>query len=109
MRVHRIGWVLLMLPVVYVSSCTYTSITGNRAYERLQVGDSKDTVIRLFGARFVRETDDHPFTKYDNRQCQSPCVERLWFENKLAFYEEAWSVDLDKAGVVLDKGSYTMP
>lgn len=90
-------WGFLLLPILYVSTCSYFSQRKTRGFEAINVGDAEGEVIRLLGKPSLREkAGDRPFGRYSSYACVLPCSERLWYENPLAFVGEAWSVELDK-------------
>ncbi|APG03669.1 hypothetical protein BJI69_06960 [Luteibacter rhizovicinus DSM 16549] len=64
--------------------------------------------MAAFDAPFVARQAGRGYTKYEDTGCKSPCVERLWFENKLSLVE-AWSIDIDREGRVVDKGRWVSP
>jgi hypothetical protein len=76
----------------------------------VKIGDSADFVVALFNAPPVYETpEDPPFVRYASEKCKSPCVERLWFENRLELDIEAWSISLRSDGRVVDKYHWVSP
>ena len=111
----RIGWrplaVLLMIvvPISYVATSAYVGMKRRTAYDAIKVGDPASFVITQFGQPSVREEPEHPFFRYATSKCQSPCVERLWFENRLALDTEAWSVSLGSDGTVVEKYHWVSP
>lgn len=93
----------------YVGACSYIASSRSSAYDAVNVGDSKESVISLFKAEpIVERADGEPFTRYASRRC-AECTERLWFENRLTFDTRAWSVDIDGAGAVIGKAEWTSP
>lgn len=96
--------------VVYWGGCAFISNARDNAFDLVQVGDTESSVIGLFGvAPSARERPETLFTRYATQPCRSPCVERLWFENRLSFDTEAWSVEMDQSGRVLKKTRWASP
>jgi hypothetical protein len=50
-----------------------------------------------------REGPEKAFSRYASTKCQAPCVERLWFENRMALDLEAWSVSIGSDGKVVEE------
>jgi hypothetical protein len=79
------------------------------AFNSINEGDTAISVVEIFGEPSVREGPDKLFTRYGASRCQSPCAERLWFENRLALDLEAWSVSLGSDGRVVRKSHFVSP
>lgn len=109
MRFVKVAAFLAVLIVIFFSSCTYLSSKGNSAYQSTKLGDSKSSVITRFDLPYVEKASGEPFVRFDSKGCRSPCQERLWFESRLSFGIEAWSVDFDQEGRVIDKYHWTSP
>lgn len=106
----RIGLLaVLAVPILYISSCTITSLIRNRAFDAVTIGDTAESVIRKMGEPSVRETPGNLFSRYAAKQCAAPCVDRLWYENRLTLDTEAWSIELDDNGRVIDKARWISP
>ncbi|PTR32892.1 hypothetical protein C8J98_104103 [Luteibacter sp. OK325] len=109
-KARRPIWFIAVIVLISpFASCSYISHERNAAFNSVQIGDTKDKVIDAFDAKFVSKPSGVAYTKYDTGGCQSPCVERLWFENILSMDIEAWSFDLDKGGRVIGKGKWNSP
>jgi hypothetical protein len=102
-------WMLLLIPVLYVATCSSISENKSVAFERIQIGDTKEDVINSLGKPSKIEQSGILFSRYATQQCQSPCSERLWFENRLIIDIEAWSVELDKNNKVIKKSHWLSP
>lgn len=100
---------LLAVPVFYVSSCEFISKTGSHAFDAVNVGDTRASVVQIFGKPSHIEHPDLLYAAYAASPCKVPCVERLWFENRLSIGMEAWSVELDKSGRVVHKAYWMSP
>lgn len=100
---------ILLSPAVYMSSCTYISIVNGRAFDLVQTGDKKATVLAQFGSPSVQEGHGKAFARYSSVACTVPCVERLWFENKLILGVEAWSIDIGGDGRVVHTAHWVFP
>lgn len=93
-----------------IGACSYKSHVRNSAFEAVNVGDTEENVISQFGSQpSVRETSNALFSRYASRPCSGECKERLWFENRLSFDTEAWSVEMDKNKRVVKKSRWTSP
>lgn len=68
------------------------------AFAIINTGDTREVVLARFGRPSHIERPGALFTRYASQQCQNPCVERLWFENRLTLDIEAWSVTLRYPG-----------
>ena len=91
----RIWIALLAIPIAYGASCSITSHTRTASFTRVHVGDPESAVLAAMGKPSVREPAGHLFPRYASYPCATPCVERLWYENRLSMDIEAWSVELD--------------
>lgn len=109
-KLKKIGlWAVLVIPVMYISTCTLVAKNKDRAFNLIKIGDTQSDVIRLLGNPSVREKTGALFTRYASQRCQSPCVERLWFENRLALDLEAWSIELAEGDRVIKKTHWVSP
>ena len=96
--------------VSYAGACSAISGSRNKAFEAIQVGDTESKVIDRFGtAPSARETPAALFSRYASQACTGSCIERLWFENRLTFDTEAWSVELDQTAHVVHKAHWVSP
>lgn len=102
--------VLGVILVCFVGACSITSHFRNSAFDAVQVGDTEQMVIERFGVQpSVREKAGVLFGRYASQPCSGPCVERLWFENRLSLDTEAWSVELSKDRRVIKKSRWISP
>ncbi|QSX78983.1 hypothetical protein [Agrilutibacter solisilvae] len=110
-RIGRVlGWALLLLPVLHLATCAYSSRKNAAAFDQIQLGDPEQEVILAFGRPSVREmAGDPPLHRYSDEGCRSPCAERLWFEHRPGLDLEAWSVDLDANRRVVVKRHWVSP
>ena len=110
-RLVKTGLLSLFIatPILYVGTCAWCSKSHTDAFEAISVGDTRDAVIRRFGRPSHVERPDALFRRYATERCAEPCVERLWFENRLTLDTEAWSVELDKRGKVMEKYHWVSP
>jgi hypothetical protein len=96
--------------VAYIGGCSLISSSRNKAFEAVQIGDTEASVVARFGASpSVREKQGTLFARYASQPCMGSCVERLWFENRLTFDTEAWSVELDRSAHVVHKAHWVSP
>jgi hypothetical protein len=101
---------VLVASATYVTACTVVADGRNKAFAAVSTGDTESTVIARFGRQpSVREPQGQLFARYAPHPCSAPCVQRLWFENRLAFDIEAWSVELDQDGRVIRKAHWVSP
>lgn len=106
----KILWVgALILPAIYFSSCSYVSHKGREAFSTLSKGDTEEQVIAKFGTPTRRQPRGVVYRRYANDDCTEPCIERLWFENKLSPVDEAWAVSLDSNRRVIAYSYYMSP
>lgn len=101
--------VAMLSPVAYVFTCTHIADERQRAFGLVRVGDTRDTVLAQFGKPSVSETKDLPFRRYASIGCSAPCEERLWFENRMTFGIEAWSIELGADRRVVHKAHWVSP
>lgn len=104
-----LGWLLIGVPIAYVVTCSGTSSNKSRAFDAIKVGDSRTLVIDSLGNPDVEEHPEKLFARYASKPCEGLCKERLWFENKLSFGIEAWSVELDQNSRVIRKAYWNSP
>jgi hypothetical protein len=101
---------IIAILVAYIGGCTLISSSRNKAFEAVQIGDTEANVVARFGASpSVREKPGTLFARYVSQPCMGSCVERLWFENRLTFDAEAWSVELDQSARVVHKSHWVSP
>ena len=113
----RIRWVWAPIAIAgvaavafsYITICSYVQAKRQEAFNSVNEGDTASSVVARFGTPSVREGPEKPFSRYGASRCQSPCVERLWFENRLALDLEAWSVSLGSDGRVVKKSHWVSP
>jgi hypothetical protein len=99
---------LLASPILYVATCSYISENWSDKFKRIHIGDTKATVIAVFGKPTNTELPDIVYPSYGYRECQDPCVERLWYRNRLGL-DEAWEFEIDKDNRVIDTGYWVSP
>lgn len=102
-------WLVAIIPFLYMASCSYISSSRNKDFESINIGNARDITMKKIGAPSKRETSSDPFSRYASKRCQTPCAERLWYENRLTFDSEAWSVELDENGFVIKKSHWVSP
>lgn len=108
-RGKMIGLLVILVIVGFFSSCAYLSHKGDSAFNATKTGESKEVVITNFDMPFVTKASGVAYPRYAAEGCKSPCAERLWFPNRLSFDIEAWSVDIDGEGHVVDKAHWNSP
>jgi hypothetical protein len=93
----------------YLSLAWYRSYRLNSAFDQVSIGNADMDALAILGDPSVREVPSKPFLRYATQPCQSPCVERLWFENRLLLDIEAWSIELDGSHRVIRKTHWVSP
>jgi hypothetical protein len=100
---------IVALTAAYGATAAYIKVKRQEAFDAVKIGDTADAVIEKFGDPSVREGPDTKFSRYASSACTPPCVERLWFENRLLFDMEAWSVSIGSDGKVVEKRHWVSP
>lgn len=103
--------ILVLIPVVYFTSCSVVSGQRGRAFERVQMGGgTEQQVIEVMGNPVDREAASGPrLLKYGVPACTAPCSRRLWYPNSLSLAGEAWFVDIGSDGHVVHTAHVTSP
>jgi hypothetical protein len=111
----RFGWVTIMIggavavAFLYLAACMYVRTKRQDAFNSINLGDAENSVVARFGNPSVREGPENLFSRYSSTKCQAPCIERLWFENRIVFDLEAWSVSLGSDRKVVEKYHWVSP
>jgi len=109
-RLVRAGLIVMILVVAgFLLVTWHTNRRYADAFEHIGLGDSREHVVALFGEPSVTEYPGRPFLLYASGGCSGRCTQRLWFENRLMPGIEAWSLELDAHGQVIDKGYWLFP
>jgi hypothetical protein len=112
-RFARAGWIAAgataLIVLSYVTTYLVVRTMRQSSYDLVKIGDTAESVIARLGSPSVRETPEKPFLRYASTKCQMPCVERLWFESRLALDIEAWSVSLGNDASVVEKYHWVLP
>jgi hypothetical protein len=103
-----IGWLFLGIVPAYVVACAGTSASRSHAFNAIQLGDTRQAVVDVFGVPSVVELRGQPFLRYTSAPCVG-CKERLWFENRLSLDTEAWSIELNFEDRVIKKYAWHSP
>ncbi len=91
-------------PVLYLSTCSYISHMSEQGFELIEVGDSEEIVVNKLGEPSLRENlGSQPFYRYASQGCLPPCIERWWYENRMSFDTEAWSVEYGSEKRIIKK------
>ena len=100
--VQLVVGVVVMLPVLYISSCTAISHVHDHDFVHVKVGDTEPQVIAAMGSPFDEEkAGGRRVPQYGAPDCTRPCVWRLWYLNRLSLVGEAWMIELDEQGRVV--------
>jgi hypothetical protein len=93
---------VVMLPVLYISSCTVISHVHDHDFVHVKVGDMEPQVMATMGSPSDEErAGGRRVPRYGAPNCTSPCVRRLWYLNRLSLVGEAWMIELDGQGRVV--------
>ena len=111
-----LSWSLISIGIVagffilYFGGWFFISYCGNNAFNIIEIGQTELDIISTFKKEpSMRERSDSLFSRYADRPCSSPCVERIWFENKFSLDTQAWSFELDKNRRVINKARWLSP
>ncbi|KAB8046656.1 hypothetical protein GCN78_23485 [Janthinobacterium rivuli] len=94
---------LIHSPACYVAACCVFSNSRKEAFYQIQTGDTRQAVRARFGTPTHVEREEVSFKHYSTTPCVAPCIERLWFENRLNTELEVCSVELDRHDRVVEK------
>ena len=94
---------------VYVTSCSIIGSSRDKAFDSINIGDTRTQVIEKFAAPYFSEPESQKYLRYTGVKCQSPCVVKLWFENRMSLDMEAWSVEFNGLGNVIKKTRLQSP
>jgi len=104
------AWAVILVPLLYISTCSVISSRTTRAFEKISVGDSEQQVSEALGTPSIREKSAvAPFRRYTAYACKPPCADRFWYENRMGMDLEAWSIEFDASGKVIKKSKWTSP
>lgn len=102
--------VLVLSPLLYISTCSVISHSREAAFDAISPGDTKESVLKAFGSSPLRErAAGEAFLRYASHPCSAPCEERWWFENRMSFDTEAWSIEFDGTQRVARKVRWSSP
>lgn len=105
-----VGTIIVLIPVLYFTSCGVVSSQKAKAFEHVETGDTEQQVIDIMGQPQDRETSAGPrLAKYGVAACTAPCAQRLWYPNGMSLAGEAWAVELDVSGHVVHTAHVTSP
>lgn len=101
---------IAILAIAHVGHCSYVSQTGQRNFKNVREGDSLDHVMLTMGepSRIQAQGDDAP-NGYGKKDCNAPCVQRVWYLNRGSMVGEAWSFDVDDSGKLMQTGYWVSP
>ncbi|QWT22271.1 hypothetical protein KPL74_09710 [Bacillus sp. NP157] len=103
-----------LLLAVGVTATVAISYGQGRALEATRAGGTEAAARASFWFSPEVETADNAgpaarFIDSATRRCTSPCVRRLWWVHPVLRDIEAWSVDIDGDGKVVDSYHWTSP
>lgn len=94
---------------LYITSCFCIFSEKNKYFDKVLIGSSEQDVIRLLGQPSIIDGNAKGFFRYASEKCIAPCKARFWYENRLTFDIEAWSIEFDKNGRVINKAHWVSP
>lgn len=93
---------VVLTPFLYVASCSIISHVHEHDFAQVKEGDVEAQVITTMGEPSDEErTGGRSVPQYGAPECTSPCVQRLWYLNRLSIVGEAWAIELDERGRVV--------
>jgi hypothetical protein len=105
-----VGGIIVLIPLLYFTSCGVVSSQKAKAFDHLQIGDTEQQVIGIMEQPEDRETSKGSrLAKYGVAACAAPCAQRLWYPNGMSLAGEAWMVELDASGHVIHTAHVTSP
>jgi len=87
----------------------YVKTQRQEEFDSIKIGDTSASVEDTIGSPDAIKDQGVPFRRYADTPCESPCVKRLWYENRLLLDIEAWSIDMGQDGKVVDKHHWVSP
>jgi hypothetical protein len=108
---RHILWATSVVVAVSIGSCSYISAKYQRAFDKTAIGEAESVVIGRFGKPDARLSSGQQFPAYSSAPCNSPCVMSLWWEAPFPIPRgiEAWAVDFDANGHVVNKWYVLFP
>lgn len=103
------GVVILFVSVLALGSCVYAVARNEKAFSETVGGDTRSAVVARFGSPDIEETAGKPYLVYANSGCETPCEVRLWWEHPVLRGIEAWSVEFDSQGRVVNTAHWVSP
>ena len=100
---------LIAVPITYLSSCSYITWAREEGYRQVETGNAEAEVIKNLGEPSRRTIAGEVFLRYEGTGCSAPCAVRMWYENRMEFDIEVWTIDLDSSGSVLGKYKFVLP
>jgi hypothetical protein len=93
---------VVLAPLLYITSCSVISRVHDRHFEQVKEGDQEVRVIATMGQPSDEEwAGGRRVPQYGAPDCTSPCMQRLWYLNRLSLVGEAWMIELDGHGRVV--------
>jgi hypothetical protein len=110
MTVKVVVGALVLAPLLYITSCSVISHVHDGAFVHVNEGDTEVQVIAAMGRPSDREwAGGRHVPQYGAPDCASPCVQRLWYLNRLSLVGEAWMIELDGKGRVVQTSFVESP
>jgi hypothetical protein len=109
MRMKAFIACLALLFAGYAAAAIYVKTQRQEGFDHVKIGDAYATVEDAIGPPDAVKDQGTPFPRYETSGCAQPCVKRFWYENRLLFDVEAWSIDIGRDGNVTDKYHWVSP
>jgi hypothetical protein len=100
---------IALVPFLWIGALWHFNSNHARGFEGLRIGDPEVRVVALMGEPTHVEVRGEGFPRFADRACQAPCERRLWYATRLNLDIEAWSVELDGSGRVVDTVHWVSP
>ncbi|WP_333676652.1 hypothetical protein [Dyella sp.] len=93
---------VVFVPFLYITSCSVISRVHEHDFALVKEGDAEAHVITTMGQPSDEErAGGRRVPRYDAPECVAPCVQRLWYLNRLSIVGEAWMIELSDQGRVV--------
>ena len=100
---------LLAIAAILVASCSLQARGRTHSLAKVSAGDTEQSVLERLGNPTRVELPGQPYLLYATQGCVAPCNTRLWWEWPLFRGIEAWSVELDPDGKVVQTAYWVSP
>lgn len=99
---------VVFVPFLYITSCSVISHVHD--FAQVKEGDVEAHVITTMGQPSDEErAGGRRVPRYGAPECAAPCVQRLWYLNRLSIVGEAWMIELSDQGRVVRTAYIVLP